>query len=129
MKMPAYQYLQTVIEFGQLQDGSNYQTPQIDDATGKQCNCNTVFYSLIVACSLCQINSTDSPFTYALSISPRVSQLTTNDVPALAGHSIQSGVTRSILPSQFMNGDGQPTARSEVQSSRVAYPNFLVPAW
>ena len=124
-KLPTYQYLQTVVFYGDLPQGSNYQPPQRDDPLRKKCDCNTVFYALITACSLCQVYSPGASFPYALSRSPKASQLTTNDVPALGGHPIQCGATRSTLPSQFMNGDEQPTARSKVWSSRVACPVSL----
>ena len=64
-KLPTYQYLQTGIQFGPLPNGTNYPTPQRGDEVIKKCDCNTVFYSLVVACSLCQINSPGAPLTYA----------------------------------------------------------------
>ena len=90
-KLPAHRYLQTAIGFGPLPAGNNYRTPQRGDEKIQKCDCNTVFYSLVVCCSLCQINAPPAALTYALNKSPK-SQLTTNDIPALAGHSGDSFV-------------------------------------
>ena len=71
-KFPIHQCLQTAIGFFDLPSGHNYLTPQRDNEVIKKCDCNTVFYSLVVACSLCQINATTNPLTYALRKSPTI---------------------------------------------------------
>jgi len=61
-KSPAHQYLQTAVVFGALLNETNYVPPQkTSDAALKKCECNTVFYSLVVACSLCQIFAPPGP--------------------------------------------------------------------
>jgi len=55
----------SVYELGPLSNGSNYVTPQKDDADQKKCGCNTIIYSLYTACTLCQTNTTVVPNTWA----------------------------------------------------------------
>jgi len=71
-KLLAHRYLQTAIGFGPLDNGTNYPAPKRDDEKIQKCDCNTVFYSLVVCCSLCQINAPPAALTYALNKSPQI---------------------------------------------------------
>ena len=71
-KSSTHQYLQTVVAYDALTSGTNYVPPQKNDAAvKKKCECNTVIYSLVVACSLCQTFAAHGPQRYALSKSPQ----------------------------------------------------------
>ena len=71
MKLPTYQYFQTAVQFGSLPVNTNYIPPQKNATVTLNCDCNTVLYSLVAACSLCQINAPSSPNRYALSKPPK----------------------------------------------------------
>ena len=70
-KLPAHQYLQTAFIYGQLASGYIYPGPSTDDEPHKKCQCNTVLYSLVAACTLCQNYAPSDPLPYALSKSPK----------------------------------------------------------
>jgi hypothetical protein len=52
-----------VYVLGPLAFGTNYVTPQKNDTTAKNCDCNSVIYSLYAACSACQFNSSYTAVT------------------------------------------------------------------
>ncbi|KAF9647246.1 hypothetical protein BDM02DRAFT_3261818 [Thelephora ganbajun] len=52
----------SVYELGPLQQGTNYVTPQ-RNSSAQKCQCNTVMYSLYMACTACQ-NVTTQPWTF-----------------------------------------------------------------
>lgn len=65
-------------------DTDYYLPPDKNDTTGESCGCNTVIYSLTTACTLCQINISDSWYTYVSQKLPLSghAELTLDDVRA-----------------------------------------------
>jgi len=53
----------SVYELGPLEPGTNYVTPQRNSTTSQMCQCNTVMFSLYMACTACQ-NVTTQTWTF-----------------------------------------------------------------
>jgi len=49
--------------YGPLPQGDEYPSPQVNDSLGQKCNCNTVVFGLLMACTACQ-NVTPVSWTY-----------------------------------------------------------------
>jgi len=110
-KLPTYKYLQTAVHFSELSKGTNYQAPQPTDLKStKACFCNTVFYSLIAACSLCQYYSSGVPLRYALSKSPK-SQPTNHGRRCCASWPFWSQNCDKVYIAQSVRGWGWATHR------------------